>query len=180
MEYQIELHPAMAVIKYFPLLTLLLSCSYLISGLPNGAPTSACAGMTPGHHDKDKVPISAQSDSTFPYTFESAFKNGDELYGGDPVTIKLSSNFQGFLIEARQNGDAIGQFDVSGDENIQTIDCGNGQKNAITHTNPMVKESITATWMAPANFDRYQGAVEFHLTVAETHDKFWVDHVVTV
>ena len=53
--------------------------------------------------------------------FESTFKNGNNLWGGDPVSIKLSSNFQGFLIEARQNGAPIGQFDVSGDENIQTI-----------------------------------------------------------
>ena len=148
----------MVIIKHFLLLTLLLLCSYLVAGFPNGAPASACAGMTPGHHDQDKVPIGPQSDSTFPYTLESAFKNGDDLYGGDPVTIKLSSNFQGFLIEARQNGDAIGQFHISGDENIQTIDCGTGQKNAITHTNPTVKETITATWMAPADFDRHQGS----------------------
>ena len=169
----------MVGIKQFLLLTLLLSCSYLNDGLPNGAPTDACGGMIPAHHH-DSVPLLPQPDSTFPYTFEAPFENGDTLWGGDPVTIKLSSNFQGFLIEARQNGDAIGQFDISGDENIQTIDCGNGQKNAITHTNPTVKESITATWIAPSGFDRHQGAVEFHLTVAETHDKFWVAHVVNV
>ena len=166
--------------KNFLLLTLLFSCSYLIDGLPNGAPPSACAGMTPGHHDADKNPISPQSDSSFPYTFGSAFENGDEILGGDTVTIKLSSNFQGFLIEARQNGDAIGTWDDLGDIQIQSLDCGNGQENAITHTTPQVKESITAAWMAPADFDRHQGAVEFHVTVAETHDKFWVNHVVTV
>ena len=90
------------------------------------------------------------------------------------------SNFQGFLIEARQGDAPVGTFDVLGDANIQTIDCGSGQKNAITHTNPTVKASISATWTAPSDFDVLRGAVEFHVTVAKDHDTFWVDHVVTV
>ena len=169
----------MAIVNHFLVLALIVLCSCLIDGLPNGAPVGACSEMRP-YHKKDKVPIDPQSDTSFPYSFESTFKNGNELWGGDPVSIKLSSNFQGFLIEARQNGAPIGQFDVSGDENIQTINCGSGEKNAITHTNPTVKESITATWIAPSDFDQLQGGVEFHLTVAETHDKFWVDHVVNI
>ena len=158
----------------------LISYISLSYGYPNGAPVSSCASLTPGHKTGGGEPIASQPDSSFPYNLESVAMKGNSHGSGESIAITLSSNFQGFLIEARQGDSPIGEFDISGDENIQTINCGDGQKNAITHTNPTVKKSISATWNAPANFDRQQGAVEFHLTVAENHDTFWANHVVNV
>ena len=156
-----------------------MACFHAALGFPNGAPVSACMDLTPKHL-KDKAPITPQPDSTFSYTIETTLVNGHSIGSGDSATIKLSSNFQGFLIEARQGDSPVGTFDVLGNDNIQTIDCGSGLKNAITHTNPTVKESITATWTAPSDFDELHGSVEFHVTVAETHDTYWVNHVVTI
>ena len=148
-------------------------------GHGDGAPVTSCANLAPAHI-KDNAPISAQPESTFPYTLSfAAVEEEGKIGSGDPMTLKLSSNFQGFLIEARQGESPIGTFDVMGDANIKTIDCGSGQKNAITHTNPTVKESISATWTPPADFDDLI-PVEFHVTVAQDHDIFWVDHVVTI
>ena len=148
-------------------------------GHGDGAPVTSCANLAPAHI-KDNAPISAQPESTFPYTLSFVAVNEEGQIGsGDSMTIKLSSNFQGFLIEARQGESPIGTFDVMGDANIKTIDCGSGQKNAITHTNPTVKESISATWTPPAGFDDTI-PLEFHVTVAQDHDVFWVNHVITV
>ena len=169
----------MAIIRKLVLLLSLLSSSNLSFGLPNGAPVSACGSLRPLHHKGDTL-IDPQPDSTFPYMLESSFLEDDVLNAGDSVTIKLSANFQGFLIEARQGGKPIGTFDVAGDENTKTLSCEDGENNAITHTSPTVKESITATWVAPSHFDRLEGAVEYHVTVAQNHDTFWVNHVVVL
>ena len=148
----------------------------LTSAYPNGAPTLACESLRPGHVQGDGVPIEPQPESTFPFKLEIS-KNSNIVKAGDSMEIKLTSNFQGFLIQARQDNSIIGTFEVSGDESVQTRNCGTGQNNAITHTTPTVKESITAAWAAPDDFDSKKGMVEFHVTVAKTHDEFWADHV---
>ena len=170
----------MKLVGQFLAIVVCVNLFTLIVGFPNGAPTSSCANLTPVHMNNGS-PISPQPDPSFPFNLSStAIENEDKIKLGDPITLKLTSNFQGFLIEAHQGDSSVGTFDVLGDANIQTIDCGNGQKNAITHTNPTVKPSISAKWTPPSDFDHLKGSVEFHVTVAQTHDVFWVNHVVTV
>ena len=146
-------------------------------GLPEGAPTKACEPLYPGHYNGSAL-IECQPDATFPYNLTTSLKEGDALKAGDKVEIKLSSDFQGFLIQARQGDSIIGRFELPKHKNVKTLNCGEGKKNAITHTNPTKKESISATWIAPENYDGNKGSVKFHATVAKTHDIFWVDHVV--
>lgn len=149
----------------------------LTNAFPNGAPEKACESLRPGHVQGDGASIEPQPDPTFPFNLEVTFKKDNILKAGDSIKIKLTSGFQGFLIQARQGKSIIGTFEVSGDETVQTRNCGNGLNNAITHTAPTVKESVTATWVAPADFNSTKGMVEFHVTVAKTHDVFWVNHV---
>ena len=142
------------------------------------------SSMTPGHI-QDNAPISPQPESTFPYVisfvvFEEKHKSGTR----DPITVAVSGDFEGlsptfrgFLIEARQGDVPIGTFSTANNPEMQTIDCGSGQKNAITHTSPIKKERISATWYPPTGFDE---RIDFHFTVVQEHDTFWVNQVRTV
>merc|ERR1712096_286080 len=133
--------------QYVALIVLFLGTN-LTNGHPDGAPLTACAAMTPGHVDAvSKEPIAPQPDSSFPYNLAVGFGEKKVLKAGDSVPITLSSDFQGFMIEARQDGAIIGSFDLGGDTKIKAIDCEPGMANAITHTTPVVKESISATWI---------------------------------
>lgn len=90
----------------------------------SGAPPSACGDMTPQHG------VDAQK-SAAPYKL---LLSTNQVSSNDEVELELKGNgkgdtIKGFLVQARVGNQPIGQFKVSsGDKNVQTISCGNGNQ----------------------------------------------------
>ncbi|XP_063796129.1 putative ferric-chelate reductase 1 isoform X2 [Pseudophryne corroboree] len=136
-----------------------------VSGYPSGQISASCDTMLPSHSGN-----SAQS-SAAPYNIivsKTTFNAGDII----TVTIQSTSGskFMGFLLEARSvGGDWVtGSFSVT-DGNAQTLTCSAGANTAVSHTNPNVKSSISASWTAPEG----DAPVRFRATVLSSYSTFW-------
>lgn len=144
---------------------MVLCCSLgLAYGYGSGAPPEVCDDMTPKH------PAKPQPSNTYPYLIRVE-KNRVKPGESTKVTIegKKGESFQGFLLEARVGSIPTGQF--SSHPEAKTIDCGSAKKNAVTHTNPSVKKSMSVVWTAPKDL---QESVQFIATVAKNGGEFWV------
>uniref|UniRef100_A0A336KCX4 CSON005752 protein n=1 Tax=Culicoides sonorensis TaxID=179676 RepID=A0A336KCX4_CULSO len=154
--------------RYFIAL-LVLSAPMLIHGFSKGAPTSACDDMVPQHH------VAAQT-SKVPYDLvlsKNSIKAGDTIQ----ITLKGKSaenKIKGLLVQARVGNSPVGKFSVpSNNPYAQTIDCGNGSFNTVTHTkiNGDGPDSVSFSWTAPKKLSE---RVTFYYTVALNGGVFWV------
>ncbi|CAH1243990.1 FRRS1 [Branchiostoma lanceolatum] len=129
----------------------LLVITPVVWAYPSGAPTVACVNMFPNH---------GASEQTSPPPYELVV-NKDTYAGGEEIEVTLrrtavnSPSFKGFFIQARTvdgSADALGKF-TTFDPSTKTVNCGSvaNSENAVTHTNPSGKTSVTVTWTAPAN-----------------------------
>jgi hypothetical protein len=134
-----------------------------------GAPEEACADMKP-QHGVDPQP------STAPYQV-SLSKN--RIRAGDRVDVTIrgvrrTDTIKGFMVQARVGETPVGRWLV--DKNnaySQTLDCGNGSGNAITHKkiDGDGVETLTFTWQAPRQLSE---KVHFRATVALNGGVFWI------
>ncbi|XP_046651959.1 putative defense protein [Daphnia pulicaria] len=150
-------------------LVLVLAPIHLIQGFPNGAPTTACASMTPGHG------VGAQTSAS---PFMTELLDGETVVMDGSVRVELRpqlngvNRFKGFLVMAFDKSDEskpIGSFKQPVDGKL--IDCSGGQMNAVTHTNNLEKKSVALEWVPPQNF---MGQVVFRTTYVENKATFWV------
>ncbi|XP_031831549.1 putative ferric-chelate reductase 1 homolog isoform X2 [Nomia melanderi] len=148
--------------------TLLISLSFLsatVLGLPNGAPQSACKDLTPRHPGG-----SNQESHPPPYQVLPAAGQGRvRLILGSPQGLA----YEGFMIQARdaESDELVGEF-ANLPESAQTIECTDGVKNTVTHTNTSKKHNLEFDWEAPAD---YEGTIVFKSTFAQDYSTYWVN-----
>lgn len=136
---------------------------------PTGAPLQACQEMRPYH-----PPTTTSGSPPFAINISTAvYKPDSEIKG----TIYSPGGviFRGFLIQARKADNSsttpIGEFIVSG-TNTHT-NCGEGNKQGLTHTTNSNKTKIDFTWQAPPTS---MGDIHFKMTVVESYNvsRFWL------
>ncbi|XP_076645315.1 putative ferric-chelate reductase 1 homolog isoform X2 [Halictus rubicundus] len=146
-------------------LLILLSISVTVLALPNGAPQSACKDLLPHHAGS-----SSQDSYPAPYQVLPAAGQGRvRLILGSPQGL----SYEGFMILARDSatGELVGEF-ANLPESARTIECTDGVKNAVTHTNTSKKHNLEFDWEAPAD---YEGTIVFKSTFAQDYSTYWVD-----
>ncbi|XP_037039998.1 putative defense protein Hdd11-like [Bradysia coprophila] len=135
----------------------------------SGAPDDACFDMVPQHG------VNPQS-TVAPYR---VFLSQSQIRSGGKVDItiqgvKRSDTIKGFMIQARVGESPTGRWLVDKNHAFgQTLDCGRGSGNAITHKriNGDGVDSLTFTWQAPAQLS---AKVHFRATIALNGGVFWV------
>jgi len=142
----------------------------MVQGYSAGAPAEECSTMTPRHHvdpQKGPAPYDVSIDKKF-------------IRAGETVTVTIKGrtqedSFKGLLVQARVGDQPIGTFDVSQSrQHIQTLDCGSGRANAITHKKlDQGVHEVKFNWTAPKNLS---GRVVFYYTIAKNGGVFWVAH----
>nr|CAH0100363.1 unnamed protein product [Daphnia galeata] len=166
MLYTKNVHTCCAVITAFLLATLSID---RIGGSSTGAPTQACATMTPEHGFEPQLPISSP--------FKTEIPAGNKVLMDEAVQLELRSQnslvpFKGYLVMAfDQNNDTqpIGSFKLPSDG--QLIDCIGGVRNAATHKLNNAKQLATVDWVPPKN---YMGTVVFRTTFVLNATTYWV------
>lgn len=157
----------MSQIHQILLLTLLVAPS--IYAYSSGAPAGACFDMVPQHH------VDPQS-SDAPYNVLVA---ASKVRAGDFVDVRIQGKtskdtIKGFMVQARVGETPVGQFQVKpNDQYVQTVDCGNGKNNAVTHRKIEGDgpNSVTFTWVSPRGLSE---EVTFRATIALNGGVFWV------
>ncbi|CAN8004390.1 unnamed protein product [Ixodes hexagonus] len=146
-----------------PLLGLVL-LALSVDGHGSGAPVSQCDSMLPGHS------------GTAPQEGDAPYNISRELQQDNTIKVRLTgaSPFKGFFIQAREADDhevlVPGQFTVSDDTVIQTVNCEDKQSSAITHQDKSEKTEIVVTWTPPSGWN---GEVVFRATVVQGYTTFW-------
>ncbi|XP_076166775.1 putative ferric-chelate reductase 1 homolog isoform X2 [Ptiloglossa arizonensis] len=145
------------------LLVFLSLLSVSVFGLPNGAPTQSCEDLMP-HHPGSK-------NQTYPPPYQvlpAAGQGRVRLILGSPQGLA----YEGFMILARdaETGEFVGEF-ANLPDSARTIECTQGVKNAVTHTNTSKKHNLEFDWEAPAD---YEGAIVFKSTFAQDYSTYWV------
>ncbi|KAG7202882.1 hypothetical protein KM043_010030 [Ampulex compressa] len=144
-----------------PILALLFSTEIL--GYPDGAPPKTCSDLTPRH------PGGTLQTSYPPYEVLLVAGQGRvRLILGSPQGLA----YEGFMILARDadTGDYVGEF-ANLPESAKIVECIEGVKNAVTHTNKSKKHNLEFDWEAPVD---YEGTIVFNSTFAQDYATYWV------
>lgn len=140
------------------LIVSLLGCT---NGYPNGLVQDSCSSMEPSHG-------ASSQNSAAPYSLslsKSTYSAGQAI----TVTLTGSTQFTGFLIQARSGSSStpLGSFTASG--NAQTLTC-TSTASAVSHTSGNSKSSVQMTWVAPANSNT---DIQLRATVVQTQRVYW-------
>lgn len=131
--------------------------------LPNGAPPETCANLTPKH------PGGLIQNSPPPYQVLPAAGQGRvKLLLGSPQGLA----YEGFLLVARDidTGDYVGEF-VGLPEGSRSLECVQGIKSGVTHTDTSKKQNLEFDWEAPED---YVGTIIFNSTFAQDYSTYWI------
>ncbi|CRL00397.1 CLUMA_CG013664, isoform A [Clunio marinus] len=140
----------------------------MVQGYSSGAPAEECSTMTPRHGVEPQT-----GPSPYDIILDKNNIRAGETVG---ITIRGRSNddtFKGLLVQARVGDTPIGSFDVSPSRQyIQTLSCGNGRNNAVTHKKiDQGVHEVKLYWIAPSKLAE---RVNFYFTVAKNGGVFWV------
>ncbi|XP_046453480.1 putative defense protein isoform X3 [Daphnia pulex] len=155
--------------RFFVLCLAILIIAQIAFSKPDGAPIAACEDMTPDHFVKPQS-------SVCPFTSKLA---REEMWSNGTVEVTLEHDrdeFKGFFMMAfdgtGSDSSPIGTFSSDLKGKGKAIDCRrDGTKNAVTHKDRSLKNSVVATWTPPEDFD---GTVVFKATFVKSFDEFWV------
>ncbi|RLU19579.1 hypothetical protein DMN91_008136 [Ooceraea biroi] len=145
------------------LLLLIIGLLAKVLGLPNGAPPEACYDLMPRHSSG-----SLQS-SYPPYQVLPAPGQGRvRLTLGSPQGLP----YEGFMIIAKDinTGENVGDF-ANLPDSARYLECTQGTKNGVTHTNTQKKHNLVFDWQAPID---YEGTIIFNSTFAQDYSTYWV------
>ncbi|XP_071944812.1 uncharacterized protein [Antedon mediterranea] len=137
-----------------------------IESRSNGAPDSACTGMTPQHASGAQVNPS-------PFTITTS--RPSYVLGGTlqvSITSPSSLQYAGILLQARTRvtREIVGRWMPSTYAGIQLKTC-TEEDDSVTHSYAFLKPFTTHyTWKAPDSFDE---DIEFIATFVVTYDIFW-------
>ncbi|GJQ81671.1 hypothetical protein Trydic_g8547 [Trypoxylus dichotomus] len=157
-------------LKYSGLICLILLVICEVNTFPDGAPVDTCVKPKPNrpYHGQAKP----KSPDTNPY---SVVASSDRYGPGQQITVTIrgSTHFKGFFIQARDanTNEWIGEWSETPNTKIHP-EC-----SAITHADSEPKHQATLLWKAPRNG---QGTVYFTGTVLKEYTEFWSDIVNTV
>lgn len=142
--------------------------AYHLFHVYSGAPTSACDSLLPVHASIPPL----ISNPLFQISLDNEVIGQSQIMQIEISGVINDLTMKGFIIQARdENGQKIGEFMVSPQENlIRAIDCGS-PANTLTHSSTEPKRSVIVDWKAPSN---YIGDIIFNSTIAQDYDKFWV------
>ncbi|XP_066302957.1 putative defense protein Hdd11-like [Branchiostoma lanceolatum] len=161
------------MLAYVALLASLVAVTH---GFGSGAPTMACTGMTPQHSPHSWQTVSAPFQLT---TDSHTYTPGAPLR----VTIRGSRGFRGFMLQARSpfytGTNAVGAVGAFQDlpASARTESCFSTGDTATHLTGHDVKDSVTVTWVPPANL---RGPVALTATIVAEFSTFWVGVSTTV
>ncbi|XP_069812003.1 putative ferric-chelate reductase 1 [Dendropsophus ebraccatus] len=151
----------MSPLTQITVILLVASAFVCTNGYPNGLVQDACSSMVPNHNANTQTSASPYSLSLSKSTYS----------GGQQITVTLtgSSQFLGFLIQARSGSSStpLGSFKASG--NAQTLDC-TSAASAVSQTSGSSKSSVAVTWVAPANSN---ADIQLRATVVQSERVFW-------
>ncbi|KOC65651.1 Putative ferric-chelate reductase 1 like protein [Habropoda laboriosa] len=133
-------------------------------GLPNGAPPGSCEDLTPRHPGSANQEIYPPPYQVLP----AAGQGRVRLILGSPHGLA----YEGFMIVARdaETGEFVGEF-ANLPDLARIVECTQGLKNAVTHTNTSKKHNLEFDWEAPVD---YEGTIVFKSTFAQDYSTFWV------
>ncbi|XP_078656032.1 putative defense protein 3 isoform X2 [Branchiostoma floridae x Branchiostoma belcheri] len=148
----------------------LASALCVCTAFPFGAPKGACVDMTPGHIYFNLTRVSPQGTAS-PYRI--AVGSNQYMPGGTVKVMIVGPAFQGFLLQARHNGNAgpVGSFS-NAPTNTKAVQC-TAENDSMTHANPNTKQNITLTWTAPSDA---RADIMFIATVAQEKNVFWLNN----
>ncbi|XP_013885723.1 putative ferric-chelate reductase 1 [Austrofundulus limnaeus] len=135
-------------------------------GYASGLVTGSCSNLQPSHG------LNSQTGSA-PYTVTTD-QNSYALGGEVKVNLQGSTPFEGFLLEAREQGGStpVGSFVVS-TSTAQLLSCNQKSNSAVSHTSKSQKTSIQVTWKPDASTN--VKSIQFHATFVKNFQTFWVD-----
>nr|CAH7733932.1 unnamed protein product [Callosobruchus chinensis] len=153
-------------IRRYALPPLLLLCLAVVTRVvcsPDGAPTRACATMTPFHGGG--IP---PQPGLSPYSVVARRRGGKvHVSVGSALGVPIS----GIMMQARTpSGEVLGSFEAVDPEHSHTINCVQ-RADTVTHNSPEEKDHIDVDWIPPRG---YEGPVMFNATIAQAYDTFWV------
>ncbi|XP_043583133.1 putative ferric-chelate reductase 1 homolog isoform X1 [Bombus pyrosoma] len=133
-------------------------------GLPTGAPPDSCKDLMPRHPGSTKQ-------ETYPPPYQvlpAAGQGRVRLILGSPHGLA----YEGFMILAHdsETGEFVGEF-ANLPDSARIVECTQGIKNAVTHTNVSKKHNLEFDWEAPVN---YEGTIVFKSTFAQDYSTYWV------
>ncbi|XP_040216118.1 putative ferric-chelate reductase 1 isoform X2 [Rana temporaria] len=132
----------------------------------NGLVTAACSSMMPQHG------ASAQTSSS-PYilTLSKTTYSPGEKITATLTSSSGSTQFKGFLIQARSASDTTpwGSFQVTSD--AQTLTCTTAA-DSVSHASSSRKTSLQVTWIAPTSTT---ANIQIRATVVQTESVFWTN-----
>ncbi|KAM5148176.1 putative ferric-chelate reductase 1 [Mantella aurantiaca] len=147
------------------IVNLLIFCLYgYVNAYPNGNVVESCSSMTPNHG------VSAQA-SNAPYSLtvsKTTYSAGEQIL----VTLSGSSQFKGFLIQARSGSSTtpLGSFQVT-DNTAQTLTCST-TASAVSQTASSSKSNIQVKWLAPSSGN---SDIQLRATVVQSERVFWTN-----
>ncbi|XP_030369166.1 putative defense protein 3 [Scaptodrosophila lebanonensis] len=149
---------------------LLLVCSSVVTGFPDGAPADTCVKQRANQPNHGQA--RSQPPNTNPF---EVVATSQTYHPGQQIEVVIysaneqkSSVFRGFFLQARDanSNEWIGEWVQS--ENTKTIpEC-----SAITHSDNRDKLGAKLIWKAPQN---KRGNVYFTGTVLQEYGTFWSD-----
>ncbi|XP_011637244.1 putative ferric-chelate reductase 1 homolog [Pogonomyrmex barbatus] len=145
------------------LLFLVIGLLVRVLGLPSGAPPETCLDLKPRH------PGSSLQSSYPPYQVLPAGGQGRvRLILGSPEGLA----YEGFMILARDvdTGEYVGEF-ANLPDSARIVECTQGVKNGVTHTNTNKKHNLEFDWEIPVD---YEGTIIFNATFAQDYSTYWV------
>ncbi|XP_074545686.1 putative ferric-chelate reductase 1 [Halichoeres trimaculatus] len=110
-------------------------------------------------------------------TPSSTYRPGGVLTVMVEAETNSSSDFQGFLLQARSgSGDAVmwpvGKFTNINSSQFTALHCQNQQNSTVSQATGAKKKKIQVSWEAP-NSGNY-GDIYFSVTVVQNYPTFWV------
>lgn len=145
------------------LLFLVIGLLVKVLGLPTGAPSQTCYDLMPRH------PGTTLQSSYPPYQLLPAAGQGRvRLILGSPEGLA----YEGFMILARDidTGEYVGEF-INLPDSAKIVECTQGVKNGVTHTNTNKKQNLEFDWEVPVD---YEGTIIFNSTFAQDYSTYWV------
>ncbi|XP_035813357.1 putative ferric-chelate reductase 1 [Amphiprion ocellaris] len=141
---------------------------------PNGSVAFSCGNMMPVH------PPFTPSTSSPPFTLSTSsatYRPGDVITVTLAVVDNSSSEFQGFLLQARSRAQQallwpVGKFTNINASQITSLHCKNIENSTVSQASGDKRREVQLTWEAPSS--RNYGDIYFSATLVQDYSRFWV------
>ncbi|XP_051267958.1 putative ferric-chelate reductase 1 [Dicentrarchus labrax] len=141
---------------------------------PNGSVALSCGNMMPMH------PPFTPSTGSPPFTLSTSsasYRPGGVITVTLEVVKNSSTEFQGFLLQARSRGGHALLWPVGKFTNIDTtlftaLHCKNMENSTVSQASGAKRNKVQLTWASPSNSN--YGDIYFSATLVQDYTTFWV------